>query len=197
MFSLWIYEKKQVLQLMIISWKRFYLRLNQNLLIIILVFSILNARVDSFAKILIASLKDKTEIFVCRDVTKNVNAENVWQMKNLGIKYVLMKKVVKMKVKFNFVPKFFKYFMKTIFFFQIGKTIYNTCQTNTDCPENFYCNKLEGNLCMSKLKSGRMCKSDEECSCGKCTQVKQMTRLNRPPILYNVCLCWQFWDLLI
>ena len=65
--------------------------------------------------------------------------------------------------------------------------MFNSCQKEEDCPANFYCDMVEGNLCTSKLKTGRMCTSDGQCACEKCVQVKHLTRLNKPPIIYHVC----------
>ncbi|CAF1051435.1 unnamed protein product [Brachionus calyciflorus] len=68
-----------------------------------------------------------------------------------------------------------------------GSTQYNSCETNSECPEDFFCDIFNGKVCTSKLLSGRLCNSNSMCFCGKCEKVSHKTRPNKPDITFNVC----------
>lgn len=70
-------------------------------------------------------------------------------------------------------------------FYLKGKTAYNQCKEDSDCPENYFCNQHHHHLCESKLKTGKKCSRDEMCTCGKC--LNQVEIFRGEELQYNVC----------
>ena len=67
-----------------------------------------------------------------------------------------------------------------------GITQQNSCETNSDCPSEFFCEKRE-NVCVSKLGPMRLCDMDEMCVCGKCIENKIFSRKGLKPIIFQTC----------
>ncbi len=63
----------------------------------------------------------------------------------------------------------------------------NSCKHNEDCPEDYFCDKLNGKVCVSKLPPKRMCYNDEMCFCGKCMKNEVLTRKGLKPVTYYSC----------
>lgn len=71
--------------------------------------------------------------------------------------------------------------------FNNGLNRLNQCENDEDCPEEHFCNKAEGSVCMSKLKAGRLCYKNSMCACGKCLRKSYVSRKSMDPLYYDVC----------
>lgn len=64
----------------------------------------------------------------------------------------------------------------------------NNCHRNSDCPDKYFCDALNDNVCTSPLKAGRMCHSDDQCECKHCKEHKIYTRKgHKIPLSYRTC----------
>ena len=75
--------------------------------------------------------------------------------------------------------------------FNLGITEYNSCNSNNDCPDTYFCDVRNSNICRSKVGNDRLCFDDDMCSCGKCLPVSQnpKSKNNKQLVSYNVCSC--------
>ncbi len=143
---------------------------------------------DSFAKQIAVWLRSQMVSIVWLAMTPSVIVENV-NVINGYINVWIQIVVIQMKVEYNnlYLLPIALCLKGSIKFSHKGTTQFNSCIKDSACPDGYFCNTYDYNLCTSKYLEGQPCISDNMCKCGKCVTKQGRTRLNSKQIVYSIC----------